>query len=245
MAGELSEAAFLVDLDGFSGPIDLLLALAREHKIDLAAISVLDLAEQYLAYLEQARSLRIEIAAEYLVMAAWLIYLKSQLLLPPAARDEPDPEGLAEALAQRLRKLESLRRAAASLLARPLLGGERLSRGMPEPTPVERIAVYRGTLAGLFAAYGEVMKRGQMPTMLVPPRPAMSVEAAMSRLSRLLTGQDWHDLVAYLPPELADGYARRSAVAASLVASLELARSGEIDISQAAPFAPIMIRRRS
>jgi segregation and condensation protein A len=241
----LTHETFVVDLDGFAGPLDLLLALAREQKIDLARISVLALADQYLAYLERAAELRLEIAAEYLVMAAWLAYLKSQLLLPPAARDQPDAEGLAEALALRLRKLEALRRAAAELLARPALGAGRMARGMPEPAQVERIAVYRGTLAGLFAAYGEVMRRGRIPTMVVPPRPAMSVEAALDRLSRLLTGHDWHDLGSYLPPQLATDFARRSALAASLVACLELARIGRIEISQAAPFAPIMVRRRA
>jgi segregation and condensation protein A len=245
MAAELSEAAFLVDLEGFSGPLDLLLGLAREHKVDLARISVLALADQYLSYLEQARTLRIEIAAEYLVMAAWLAYLKSQMLLPPAERAEPDAEVLADALAERLRKLEALRRAAAELLSRDLLGAERLPRGMPEPIPIELVPVYRTSLGGLFAAYGEVMKRGRMPTMVVPPRPAMSVESALVRLSRMLTGHEWRDLAAYLPAEFRDGFARRSALAAGLVASLELARRGEIDLSQAAPFAPIMVRRRA
>ena len=237
--------AFVVDLDGFAGPLDLLLALAREQKVDLARISILALADQYLAYLQQQRELRLEVAAEYLVMAAWLAFLKSQLLLPPAERQEPDAESLAEELALRLRRLERIRHAAALLARRPRLGTERLPRGMAEPPPVERVTVLRASLASLLAAYGAVLGRGRMPTMTVPPRSAMSVDAAMARLSRLLTGHEWRDLTAYLPPELAHGFGRRSALAASLVASLELARIGRIELSQARPFAPIMVRRRA
>ena len=245
MDAELTTDPFHVQLEGFAGPLDLLLTLAREHKVDLGKISVLALAEQYLAYLERARELMLDIAAEYLVMAAWLAYLKSQLLLPPAARDEPEAETLAETLAQRLRRLESLRRAAALLAGRPRLGVERLVRGMPEPPQVELVSIYRGSLASLFAAFGAVMRRGKIPQMVVPPRPAMSVEAALDRLSRLLTGHEWHELSAYLPPTLSSDFARRSALAASFVASLELARVGRIELSQAAPFGPIMIRRRA
>lgn len=249
MAAELtpaaSEEAFVVDLDGFAGPLDLLLALAREQKVDLAKISILALADQYLAYLHRTRELRLEIAAEYLVMAAWLAFLKSQLLLPPAERQEPDAETMAEELAQRLRRLEAIRRGAAMLAERPRLGAERLPRGMAEPPPVERVVVLRASLAALLAAYGNVLSRGRMPTMTVPPRPSMSVDAAMARLSRLLSGHDWRDLVLYLPPELAEGFGRRSALAASLVACLELARQGRIEMSQAGAFAPIMVRRRA
>jgi segregation and condensation protein A len=240
-----SDATFVVDLEGFAGPLDLLLGLAREHKVDLARISILALADQYLAYLRQAQELRLEIAAEYLVMAAWLAFLKSQLLLPPAEREPPDAEELAEALAERLRRLEAIRAAAAMLAARPRLGADRLARGMPEPPPVARQVELRATLAALFRAYGDVMRRGRSLTLRVAPRPAMSVEAALSRLSRLLVGHDWRDLVAYLPPGLASDLARRSALAASLVASLELARQGRVELSQAAPFAPIMVRRRA
>lgn len=236
---------FVVDLDGFAGPLDLLLALAREQKVDLAKISILALADQYLVYLQQQRELRLEVAAEYLVMAAWLAFLKSQLLLPPAEREEPDAESLAEELALRLRRLESIRRAAGLIGSRPRLGIARLPRGMAEPPPVERVTVLRASLAGLLSAYGAVLSRGKMPTMTVPQRPSMSVDAAMARLTRMLTGHEWRDLTAYLPPELADGFGRRSALAASLVASLELARIGRIELSQASAFSPIMIRRRA
>lgn len=244
MAAELTPAPFTVDVDGFAGPLDLLLAMARDHKIDLAKISMVALADQYLAYLEQARALRLEIAAEYLITAAWLAYLKSQLLLPPAARDEPDAQELAEALLERLRRLEALRHAAGELAARPRLGTDRLPRGCPEPPEVERINVYGASLSALFAAYGAVLQRSRMPTLRVAPRRAMSVEAALAHLSRSLTGHDWRDLASFLPTGLADDFARRSALAASLVASLELARAGRIELSQAAPFAPVMVRSR-
>lgn len=244
MAAELSTAPFTVDLGGFAGPLDLLLAMARDHRIDLARISMVELTDQYLAYLDQARALRLEIAAEYLVIAAWLAYLKSQLLLPPAARDEPDAQELADALLERLRRLEALRRAAGELAARPRLGVDRLPRGCPEPPEIERVTRYGSTLSALFAAYGAVLQRGRMPTLRVLPRRAMSVEAALAHLSRALTGHDWRDLASFLPPGLADDFARRSALAASLVASLELARAGRIELSQAAPFAPVMVRIR-
>ena len=244
-ASEAGAETFVVDLEGFAGPLDLLLALAREQKVDLARISILALADQYLAYLQQRRELRLEVAAEYLVMAAWLAFLKSQLLLPVAERQEPDAEAMAEELALRLRRLEALRHAAARLAEQPRLGAERLPRGLPEPPAVERVTVLRASLASLLSAYGAVIGRGRMPTMTVPPRPAMSADAAMARLSRMITGHDWRDLAAYLPPELGDGFARRSALAASLVASLELARIGRIELSQAGPFAPIMVRRRA
>lgn len=236
---------FVVDLDGFAGPLDLLLTLAREQKVDLAKISILALADQYLAYLQTSRERRLEVAAEYLVTAAWLAFLKSQLLLPPALRQEPDAEVLALELAQRLRRLEAIRRAVDLLSQRPRLGGERLPRGEAVPPPIETVTVLRASLAALLNAYGSLLRRGRMPTMRVPPRPAMSVEDALSRLSRLMTGHEWRDLSAFLPPELTGGFGRRSALAASLVASLELARTGRIELSQARPFAPIMIRRRA
>lgn len=245
MAPELSPDPFTVELDGFAGPLDLLLALARDHRIDLARISMVALADQYLAYLERSKQLRLEIAAEYLVIAAWLAYLKSQLLLPPAARDEPDPEALAEALMARLRRLEALRRAAGDLAARPRLGVDRLARGQPDPPEVARVTRYTASLAGLFAAYGDVRRRSAMPTLRVAPRRVMSVDAALAVLSRALTGHEWRDLASFLPAGLRDPYDHRSALAASLVAVLELARAGRIELSQAAPFAPVMIRCRT
>ncbi len=245
MAPELSPDPFTVELDGFAGPLDLLLALARDHRIDLARISMVALTDQYLAYLERPTRVRLEIAAEYLVIAAWLAYLKSQLLLPPAARDEPDAEELAEALMERLRRLEALRRAAGELAARPRLGVDRFARGQADPPEVERVTRYTAGLAALLAAYGAVRRRAVMPTLRVAPRRVMSVDVALAVLSRALTGHEWRDLVSFLPIGLRERYDHRSALAASLVASLELARAGRIELSQAAPFAPVMIRSRT
>jgi len=244
MADAPAEAAFIVDLDGFEGPLDLLLELARAHKVDLASISILELAEQFLAYLRGLQARQLQIAAEYLVMAAWLAYLKSQLLLPPAERELANAQAIAEDLGDRLRRLEALRQAAEILRARPRLGTERFARGAPEPTVVMVTPMWRAALAELFAAYGAATQRGRMVNMTMPARRLVSAEASMQRLSQLLTGHDWRDLAAFLPDDLGDPLLRRSAVAGALIASLELARQGQIELQQAAPFGPIMIRRR-
>jgi segregation and condensation protein A len=240
-----SAGAFVVDLEGFEGPIDLLLALAREQKVDLAKISILALAEQYLAYIEQARSLDLEIAADYLVTAAWLAYLKSRLLLPqPTGDDEPSGEELAEALAWRLRRLDAIRRAAQELLARPRLGHERFARGQPEGLRVRRKSRFRLTLHELLQCYVEHRLKARDHTLILEPAPVVRVEDALKRLTRMLGGPDWHNLLAFLPPGLGDERVRRSALAAHLAASLELTRAGMIEVSQASPFGPIYLRRR-
>lgn len=241
---EPGPAPFIVELDGFEGPLDLLLDLARAQKVDLAAISILELAEQFLAYLRRLQARELPVAAEYLVMAAWLAYLKSQLLLPPEERALTDAEAAAEDLGERLRRLEALRRAAESLAARPRLGEARFPRGRPEPGEVQVTLVWRATLAELFAAYGAALRRGRVVRMTVPARRLVSVEAVLERLARELTGQEWRELRAFLPADLADPLQRRSAVAAGLVAGLELARQGAVELRQAVPFGPIMIRRR-
>jgi segregation and condensation protein A len=243
MSENAPENAFIVDLEGFEGPLDLLLDLARAHKVDLARISILELAEQFLAYLRNLQARELQIAAEYLVMAAWLAYLKSQLLLPPAERELGDAEAIAEDLEERLRRLEVLRRVAAALHARPRLGSERFGRGTPERHAVTVTPLWTAGLAELFAAYGALIQRGRMSRMTMPARRLMTPEAAFQRLTQLLTGQDWRELASFLPEGLGDPLQHRSAVAASLIASLELARQGEIELRQAAPFAPIMIRR--
>jgi segregation and condensation protein A len=242
---EAGEDAFIVDLDGFEGPLDLLLDLARAHKVDLAKISILALAEQYLAYLQGVQARQLRIAAEYLVMAAWLAYLKSQLLLPPAERELTDAEAMAEDLGDRLRRLEALRRAATALRDRPRLGECRFVRGAPEAPAVIVTPQWRTGLAELFAAYGAVMQRGRMVSMTMPARRLVTPEAALQRLAQLLTGHDWRELASFLPEDLADPLVHRSAVAASLIASLELAKQGSIELRQAVPFGPIMIRRRA
>jgi segregation and condensation protein A len=237
-------AAFVVDLDGFEGPLDLLLDLARAQKVDLARISILALVEQYLAYLEEARAQQLTLAAEYLVMAAWLCFLKSQLLLPKEERQDEDVEGLAEALAARLRKLDAIRRAVVWLEEQPQLGSARLVRGSPEEPPVRHDDHWRADLAGLLESYARIMGRRRQQSIRLVPRKAMSVEAALDRLSRLLAGRDWQELSSFLPPGLDDAFLDRSAMAASLVASLELTKRGTIDLEQAQPFGPIRIRRR-
>jgi segregation and condensation protein A len=237
--------AFIVDLDGFEGPIDLLLALAREQKVDLAKISILALADQYLAYIQEARDLRLEVAADYLVMAAWLAYLKSRLLLPQApADDEPSAAELAEALAWRLRRLDAIRRAADELFARARLGHERFARGRPDGLRVRRTSRFRLPLHELLQAYVDQRLRTREQKLILVAPPVYRVEDALRRLSRALGGTDWRNLLAYLPPELQDEGLRRSAIAAHFAASLELARDGVIELSQASPFGPIYIRRR-
>jgi len=238
-------AGFVVDLEGFEGPIDLLLALAREQKVDLGKISILALADQYLAYIQQAKDLRLEVAADYLVTAAWLAYLKSRLLLPQAAEgEEPSATELAEALAFRLRRLDAIRRAAMELFARPRLGYERFPGGQPSGLQVRRKSRFRLPLHELLQAYVEQRLRAREQRLTLVAAPVFRVEEALKRLTRALGGPDWRNLLAYLPQGLVDERLRRSALAAHLAASLELARDGVIELSQAAPYGPIFIRRK-
>jgi segregation and condensation protein A len=240
-----SNAGFVVDLEGFEGPIDLLLSLAREQKVDLARISILALAEQYLAYIQRARDLQLELAADYLVMAAWLAYLKSRLLLPEGPDDdEPSGAELAAALAERLRRLAAIRRAAEELLTRPRLGYERWPRGCPEGIAVRHQSRFRLTLHELLQAYVDQRLRTAEQKLTMVRAPVFRVEDALRRLTNMLGGPDWQNLLLYLPPDLNDELLRRSALAAHLGACLELAREGMIELSQAAPFGPIYIRRR-
>ena len=234
----------MVDLEGFEGPIDLLLSLAREQKVDLARISILALAEQYLAYIQQARDLQLELAADYLVMAAWLAYLKSRLLLPEAPDDdEPSGAELAAALAERLRPGgDPARRGRAADPAAPRLRAPaaRLSRG-------HRGASYEPLSprpAWLLQAYVDQRLRATEQRLTVVRAPLFRVEDALRRLTNMLGGPDWRSLLLYLPPGLNDELLRRSALAAHLGACLELAREGMIELSQAAPFGPIYLRRK-
>ena len=238
---------FVVDLDGYEGPIDVLLALARNQKVDLTKISILRLAEQYLAFIAEARGLRIEIAAEYLVMAAWLAYLKSRLLLPDA---EPDDDGLsgaelAEALTFQLRRLESMRHAGLRLMARPRLGREVFGRGAPEGVEVVRTSVFEVSLFDLLKAYGDNRRRVDTSRLVIEPDSLFNIADAIERLSGLLGGMtDWRALMSYLPPELdAGGLIYRSAVATTFAASLELVRSGDLELRQSSSFGPIQVRR--
>lgn len=240
-----SRDGFVVDLDGFEGPVDLLLALAREQKVDLAKISILALAEQYLAYIERAQHLELDIAADYLVTAAWLAYLKSRLLLPqPSDDDEPSGEELAEALAWRLRRLDAIRRAAEELFARPRLGHERFVHGQPEGLRVRRKSRFRVSLQELLRAYVEHRLKASDQTLTLGPTPVVRVEDALKRLTRMLGGPDWQNLLSFLPSGVGDDRVQRSALASHLAASLELARAGMIEVSQASAFGPIYLRRR-
>ncbi len=233
-----------VAVAGFSGPLDLLLDLARRQQVDLRHISVLELVDRYLAWLETARRLRLALAADYLVTAAWLLYLKSRLLLPPPAND-PEAAEEAAALRGRLVALDAIQRAAAWLEARPRLGRERLPRGMRERLPRRRTGPLRVELAELVRTWFHLAARDQRsrPLVLATSRP-LSPEEALQHLARRLTGHDWHELAAFLPPLGPDPFARRAALAATLVAGLELARRGEVELRQPEPFGPVWLRRR-
>ncbi len=238
---------FVVDLDGYEGPIDVLLALARNQKVDLARISILQLAEQYLSFITAARGLRIEIAAEYLVMAAWLAYLKSRLLLPDTEPDDDGPSGseLAEALTFQLRRLESMQQAGLRLMARPRLGREVFQRGAPEGIEIVKTPVFEVSLFDLLKAYGDNRRRVDGSRLRIEPSSLFNIADAIERLSGLLGEMtDWRTLMSYLPRELAaNGLVYRSAVAATFAASLELARTGDVELRQTSSFGPIHVRR--
>ena len=236
--------ALVVDLDGYEGPLDVLLTLARTQKVDVTKISILDLAEQYLAFIAEARRIRLEIAADYLVMAAWLAYLKSRLLLPESVDDEPTGEELATDLARRLQRLEAVRAAGEKLFERNLLGRDVFQRGDPEGVRVLTTAVFEVSLFELLKAYGEHKKRERARPLSIRPRVVHTIEQALRRLGGQMTMvADWQELERFLPPELLDGFDRRSAVASTLSASLELARQGQVEIQQRQPFGPIFLRK--
>ena len=236
----------LVDVEGFEGPLDLLLKLARDQKVDLTKISVLALAEQYLAFIEAARRLRLEIAADYLVMAAWLAYLKSRLLLPAEEDEEPSGEELAAVLAQRLRHLEAMRNAARRLMARGQLGVDVFARGMPEAIAISTRSVWDARLFDLLAAYGALRLHRIADAVHVRERPnVITLQEARERLIRLIgTTTHWAPLDSYLVEYLVQPALKRTARASALSASLELVREGEMELRQSAPFAPLYVRRR-
>jgi len=234
----------VLELDGYEGPIDLLLALAREQKVDLAKISILALADQYLDFIARQRQLRLEIAADYLVMAAWLAYLKSRLLLPqPPEDDEPSATELAAVLEHRLRLLAAMQTAGGRLMARPRLGHDVFARGMPEKLAVIAVPVYELGLYELLRAYGENRRRAVEAVLAIEPSAFHSVDEALKRLSRFL-GQmpDWRELTSFLPEELRGELFLRSALAATFAATLELARRGRIELRQDRTFGPIYLR---
>lgn len=238
------EPTFKVDLDGFEGPLDLLLELARRQKVDLAKISILELANQYLLFVEAARKLRLELAADYLVMAAWLAYLKSRLLLPtPPKAEAVDAIGMAEALAHRLRRLEQIRRAAEALINRVRLGRDVFARGAPEGIETISSPVYAATIYDLLSAYARQTQRHARAHVRMKPREVWSLAQARELLTRLI-GQmsDWTALDHWLIAYCADPKMRRSARASSFSASLEMVREGLIELRQDRAFAPIFMR---
>ncbi len=244
---EPSEPGLVLHLDGFEGPIDLLLSLARDQKVDLTRISILALAEQYVAYIQEARHLKLEVAAEYIVMAAWLAYLKSRLLLPTPAEveDEPSGEEMAAALRFQLQRLDAMRDAATRLMARPRLGVEVFPRGEPEGLALTHNTVYEASLYDLLSAYGAIKRRGRPPHLRIEASVAWSIERALARLKEILpVAPDWSPLADLLPP-VADEFDRRSALAATFGATLELAKSGSILLRQEAAFRAIYLRRRA
>jgi len=229
-------------LDGWEGPLDLLLALARAQKVDLHAISILALVEQYLAFLDEAKSLKLEIAADYLVMAAWLAYLKSCLLLPRDEAADPSPEELALRLQLRLQRLDAMREAGARLVGGDRVGRDVFVRGWPEGLRLVRKSAWSSSAFELYAAYGRVKARTQPVMHVVADRAVMTLEDAIARVAALL-GQaiDWTTLEAFLPAT-SDPAFRRSALASSFVAALELARQGRVELAQDGPFDALRLR---
>jgi segregation and condensation protein A len=236
-------ASLVLHLDGFEGPLDLLLELARAQKVDLARISILALVEQYLAVIEGARALRLELAADWLVMAAWLTWLKSRLLVPETAEAAEEGATAAEALADRLRALEAVRAAAAWLGARPLLGVDVFARGAPEDhTEVDRSGL-RLDLAALVRAYISAARRAAATRAYRPRKLTIwTVQEALGRLREMLGRvPDWATLERFIPAALGGGTERRAALASTLLAGLELARDGSLRLRQDEPFGPIWI----
>ena len=231
-------------LDGWEGPLDLLLQLARHQRVDLAKISILALVEQYLEFIARARKLRLELAADYLVMAAWLAYLKSCLLLPKEAQEEPSAEELALRLQMQLQRLDAMREAGARLMARDQLGRDTFPRGAPEGLKVVRSSAYDVTLYELLRAYGDIRGRSEHRIYEIKRRPIFALEEALDRLESLLgVTIEWTDLARFLP-ETEDVSYRRSALASTFVAALELARQGRADLSQAEAFGPLHLRAK-
>lgn len=244
-----TEDALVVNLDGFEGPLDVLLVLARTQKVDLTKISIMALADQYLVFIAEAHKLRLELAADYLVMAAWLAFLKSKLLLPreEGTQDQPTGEELAARLAFRLQRLEAMRNAAAQLMTRKRLGRDVFPRGMPEGMRTIRVREYTAAIFDLLKAYADQRKRTTVKRVhVVPRRSVWSIKDARLRLEALIGASvgDWVGLDSYLQTFAPSPDVARTALASSFGATLEMAREGSIELSQAEPFAPIYVRKR-
>jgi len=241
-----NEPALVVDVEGFEGPLDLLLTLARQQKVDLAKISILALADQYLTFVEAARHMRIELAADYLVMAAWLAFLKSRLLLPePPALDGPSAEEMALALANRLRRLEAIREGANRLMTRPQLGRDIFARGQPEAIAEIRHPKFTATFYDLLSAYAVQRQHRVLATVRFAKRKVWSLAEARATLERMVgMSEDWSQLDSFLITYVAEPEQAATVFASSFAAALELVREGHADLHQKEPFAPIFFRKR-
>lgn len=241
-----SEPAMIVDVEGYEGPLDLLLVLARQQKVDLAKISILALADQYLGFIEAARKLRLELAADYLVMAAWLAYLKSRLLLPEAAPGEgPSAEDMALALANRLRRLEAIREAASKLMDRPQLGRDIFGRGSPEPIAEVKQPEWTATLYDLLSAYAVQRQRTAMSRVRFKKRTVWSLAEARATLERLIgESTDWSRVDEFLISYVVEPSQAATVFASSFASALELVREGVAEIHQKESFSPIYMRKR-
>jgi len=239
--------ALIVDVDGFEGPLDVLLTLSRTQKVDLRKISVLTLAEQYLAFVEKARSLRIELAADYLVMAAWLAFLKSRLLLPPDPSEEgPTGEELAAHLAFQLERLQAMRDRAARIMARDQLGKDRFVRGLPEQVETARKTTYTASLLDLMQAYARTRTRDDFRPFVLDRDSIFTMEEALERMRSMMGfSGDWVDLTTFIPEGWRrDPIKRRSAAASTFAASLEMVKAGRATLRQSGTFAPIHLKAR-
>tara|TARA_B100000767_G_scaffold164147_1_gene153891 strand:+ start:170 stop:946 length:777 start_codon:yes stop_codon:yes gene_type:complete len=248
VAERVASETLIIDVDGYEGPLDLLLTLSRTQKVDLRKISVLDLAVQYLMFIERVTALRIELAADYLVMAAWLAFLKSRLLLPPDPKEDgPSGDELAAHLAYQLERLQAMRDCAAKLMARDRLGKDRFVRGLPEDVSRRRNVIYTANLLDLMQGYARIRTKDDFRPFVLDRDAVITMEQALTRMRGLIgfTG-DWTDIISYLPEDwLNDPQKRKSATASTFAASLELAKEGNIEIRQGELYAPIEIRKRS
>ena len=248
VSDRLSAEALIVDVDGFEGPLDLLLTLSRTQKVDLMRISILELSQQYLDFVERAKALRIELAADYLVMAAWLAFLKSRLLLPPDPKDEgPSAEEMAAHLAFQLERLQAMRDCAARLMARDQKGRDFFVRGIPENVETLRTVNYTANLLDLMQAYSRIRTRDEFRPFVMDRNDIFTMEEALERMRGLIGfAVDWVDISSYLP----DGWGaspmrRRAATASTFAASLELAKAGKVELRQRETFAPLELRRKA
>ncbi|WP_183030056.1 segregation and condensation protein A [Altericroceibacterium spongiae] len=241
--GQAGDDKLYLELDGWEGPLDLLLDLARRQKVDLRRISILELVDQYLDYIDQAEALKLELAADYLVMAAWLAYLKSAMLLPKEEQEDPSPEELALRLQLRLQRLHAMREAAARLMARDRLGRDVFARGAPEGLRVLKRNAWDCDWFTLIQTYGQLRARTQPAVHMVRERPVMTLDSALERVSSMLgVTLKWIELREFLPVD-AEARLRKSALASSFVAALELARLGKAELRQDSTFGPLHLRR--